>query len=246
MQRRGTRAKGQAATADAKPRGSAQLLRLEDWAPELQKARVYEQILLDIILGELSPGSQLDEKVLAKRYEAGLAGIRDTMGRLALEGLVVRKPRTGTFVGPLDIADLRQDYEARTLIEPECAAMAARYGSAEDIAAIADAFRNGEEAARAADSRALVAMDQRFHAAIAKATGNTSLSRILIPLQHRAARFWIFSMETSPLDERLRDVADHMRIAGLICARDADGARSAMLDMLNAMPEALKRTVNLR
>ena len=72
----------------------------EDWSPELQKARVYEQILLDIILGELPPGGRLDEQALVRRYDAGLAGVRDALGRLALEGLVIRRARAGTNVAP--------------------------------------------------------------------------------------------------------------------------------------------------
>ena len=63
---------------------------LEDWSPDLQKTKVYERILLDLILGELSAGARLDEQSLAARYDTGLAGVRDALGRLALEGLVVR------------------------------------------------------------------------------------------------------------------------------------------------------------
>ena len=59
-----------------------------DWAPGLQKAKTYEQLLLDIILGVLPPGAPVDERKLAARYEVGLAGVRDALGRLALEGLV--------------------------------------------------------------------------------------------------------------------------------------------------------------
>lgn len=209
--------------------------------PELQKARIYEQLLLDIIMGEFAPGAQLEEKALSLRYDAGLAGIRDALSRLDLEGLVARRPRQGTFVAPLDVDDLRQDYEARMIIEPECAAMAALYGSADEVAAIADAFEHGEEAAIAADTRALVAMDQRFHAAVARAAGNSSLSRVLIPLQHKATRFWIFSMKTSTEAERMADVLDHRRIANMIAAKDADGARAAMRAMLQEMPGVLKR-----
>jgi DNA-binding GntR family transcriptional regulator len=234
--------KGGASQPERQGRSSGALVRLADWAPELQKARVYEQVLLDIILGELAPGAQLDEKALASRYNAGLAGVRDTLGRLALEGLVVRRPRAGTFVSPLDLGELRQDYEARTLIEPECAAMAALYGSPEDIAAIKDAFRGGEDAARQSDSRALVAMDQRFHAAVARATGNSSLTRLLIPLQHKAARYWVFSMETGSEEERIADVRDHLRIAEMIAAKDAEGARAAMMSMLRALPGNVWRT----
>ncbi|MES2035202.1 MAG: GntR family transcriptional regulator, partial [Pseudomonadota bacterium] len=77
-----------------------------NWSPELRKAQVYEQILLDIILGRLAPGARLDEQALARQYGAGLAGVRDALGRLSLEGLVVRRARSGTTVTQLDLVDL--------------------------------------------------------------------------------------------------------------------------------------------
>src|ERR1700760_4868444 len=154
------------------------------WSPELQKARVYEQILLDIILGELPPGGRLDEQSLVRRYGAGLAGVRDALGRLALEGLVIRRARAGTTVSPLDIIELRQAFEARTLIEPHCAALAARHATSDDLANLARAFEGAEAAIRDRDARALVAMDQRFHAGVARASRNATLARIVIPLQH--------------------------------------------------------------
>src|SRR5262245_27237768 len=110
------------------------------WAPELQKARIYDRIRLDIMLGELPPRSRLDEQELALRYDAGLAGVRDALGRLALEGLVVRRPRSGTNVAPLDLIDVRQAFEARRMIEPHCAALAATQATEAEIQSLLTAF----------------------------------------------------------------------------------------------------------
>ncbi|MET0182429.1 MAG: GntR family transcriptional regulator [Caulobacterales bacterium] len=231
-------AKAKESSAKARPRKNAGSLSLvaHDAPVELQKARAYELILIDIILGELAPGSQLDEKALAIRYNSGLAGIRDALSRLSLEGLVDRRPRAGTFVSPLDVVELQHDYEARRIIEPECAALAARYGSTEDIQAIKDAFKGGEAAAKACDCRALIRMDQRFHAAIARASNNSSLARILIPLQHKAARFWVFSMGQASLKERIADVRAHVAIGACIADRDPEGAYRAMLAAVGEPP----------
>ena len=46
------------------------------WPAHLRKARVYEQILMDIVMGDLPPGARLDEGALTGRYGAGLAGVR--------------------------------------------------------------------------------------------------------------------------------------------------------------------------
>ncbi len=214
-----------------------------NWSPELRKAQVYEQILLDIILGVLEPGSRLDEQGLAERYDAGLAGIRDALGRLSLEGMVVRRARSGTTVAQLDLVDLREGYEARALIEPHCAALAATNATEDQLSQILTAFDGGEAAALLKDCTALVAMDQRFHASIARASGNTALARVLIPLQHKAARFWVFSMNSSSAEERISDIAAHRLVAARIAARDPEAARLAMMEVLGTLPDNVRRVV---
>jgi DNA-binding GntR family transcriptional regulator len=216
---------------------------LAGWAPELQKAKVYEQILLDVILGELPPGSRLDEQELVRRYAAGLAGVRDALGRLALEGLVVRKPRAGTTVAPLDLVEVRQAFEARRLIEPHCAALAATHATPADIVALQSAFADGAEAARSGDSRALVGMDQQFHAAIARASRNPTLAKIVIPLQHKAARFWVYSMVEDTEAERVAEIARHLVVVDCIARHDAEAAHAAMLTILGVFTDNVKRSV---
>ena len=165
----------------------------------------------------------------------------DALGRLALEGLVIRKARAGTTVSPLDIIELRQAYEARTLIEPHCAALAARHASSEDLACLARAFDGAEAAVRARDSRALVAMDQRFHASIARASRNATLARIIIPLQHKAARFWIYSMDDDTEEERIEEINRHMAVAACIAQGDAERARTMMLEVLGTFSDNMRR-----
>ena len=215
-----------------------------EWSPDLLKARVYEQMLLDIIVGALAPGARLDEQALSERYDAGLAGVREALGRLALEGLVVRRARAGTTVAPLDLLDVRQAVEARRLIEPHCAALAAVNATPEDIARLASAFDGAEAAVRAHDATALVGMDQRFHAAMARASRNITLARILIPLQHKAARFWVYSMGPDTEAERLAEIALHLRVIDAIGARDPEAARLAVLRTLGEFTEDVRRAVN--
>src|SRR6185312_5538335 len=102
--------------------------RLDEWAPSLLKAQLYGQILVDIIIGALGPGEQLDENALA---------------RLALEGLVVRKARVGTTVAPLDLTEAREAFEARRLVEIHCAGLAAAHGSDAAVAAIRETLAEG-------------------------------------------------------------------------------------------------------
>lgn len=215
----------------------------QDWSPELQKARVYQQILLDIILGELPSSAKLEEKALVRRYGVGLAGVRDALGRLALEGLVVRRARSGTTVAALDLVELGHALEVRALLEPHCAALAAVNATPEDIALIVHAFDGGDAAVRARDCRALVAMDQQFHSAMAKASRNNPLARILIPLQHKAARYWVYTMGLDTEEERFAEIERHRVLASRIAERDKDGARLAAMRILKMFPDTVRPTV---
>lgn len=212
-----------------------------DWSPGLQKARVYEQILLDIILGELRPLGVLDEKALAGRYAAGVAGVRDALGRLALEGMVLRRPRVGTVVAPLDIREIENAFQVRHLLEARTAGLAAANASGEDLAAITAAFDGAEAAVETGDFRALLEMDRRFHRAVAAATHNPMLARFVVSLQNIATRFWIYAMEKQSPGEQLADIEQHRALGAAIAARDVEAAESQAQKLVGDPPSAYPR-----
>ena len=209
-----------------------------DWAPELQKAKTYERLLLDIILGALPAGAPIDERKLAAGYGVGLAGVRDALGRLALEGLVVRRPRVGTMVAPLDLREIEQAFEVRHLLEGHSAALAARNAGPAERAAIASAFDGAEAAIANGDFRALMAMDMAFHRGVSYATHNPTLARYLVALQNIATRFWIYAMERETPAEQLADVRKHRAVGAAIAAGDEVAAEAAMRQVVGEPPSA--------
>ena len=211
--------------------------RLDEWSPRLLKSRLYQRILVDIIIGTLAPGEQLDEGALSKRYGGGLAGIREALARLALEGLVVRRARVGTSVAPLDLMGAREAFEARRLIEVHCAGLAAEHASEEDVAAIRATLDNGEEAVRDNDQAALAAMDEAFHVAVAAASGNRTLAKMVVTLHHQTARYWLSTMSPPSRDESLAALHEHRALADAIAARDPGLARAEMQKVLGELPD---------
>jgi DNA-binding GntR family transcriptional regulator len=217
--------------------------RLDEWSPTLLKSRLYGQLLVDIIIGRLAPGERLDEQELAQRYGGGLAGIREALARLALEGLVQRRARVGTIVSPLDLMDAREAFEARALIEVECARLAALKARPADIAAIRATLADGEEAVRRNDARALAAMDEAFHVAVATASGNRTLAKMVTLLHHQTARFWLYAMRAPQPEESLKALQEHLTLADAIAAHDAGHAQSLMREVLGSFPDDVKRTL---
>ena len=218
----------------------------QEWSPELLKAKAYEQLLLDIILGVFPPGARLDEQELAQKYDVGLAGVRDALGRLALEGMVQRRPRFGTTVTPIDLTEIEQAFEARMLIEPHIAALAAQNAPTAAIEAIHAAFCGAEQAVENQDYRALVLMDQEFHRAVARAAGNLALMRVVVSLHHSAARLWRFSLPQRNVEEWMDDVEEHRAVARAIERRDPEAARMAMRAVVGQIPDSIYQNLATR
>jgi DNA-binding GntR family transcriptional regulator len=209
----------------------------EQWSPGLQKARAYEVLLLDIIMGARAPGAKLDDVELSARYGVGLASVRDALGRLALEGLVDRRPRVGTSVAPLDMVEIRQAFEARCMIEPHCASLAAIRATPAEIEAITTAFDGAEQAARDQNFALLVSMDQTFHRAVAIGSHNPALIRIVGLLHHKAARYWVHTLSMNKPDVHPEGGNVHLEVAQAIAARDPAAAAEAMYKALAKFPD---------
>jgi DNA-binding GntR family transcriptional regulator len=216
-------------------------VRLDDWSPQLLKSRLYGQLLVDIIIGALAPGERLDEQALAKRYGGGLAGIREALARLALEGLVLRRARVGTMVAPLDLMEAREAFAARALVEVECAGLAARFATDAEIAAIRATLDAGEVAVIQNDARALAMMDEAFHVAVASASHNRVLAKMVMTLHHQTARFWLVTMREPALEEGRFALLQHRVLADAIAAHDISGSQTAMRDSLGDFPADIKR-----
>ena len=225
------------------------IARLDEWSPRLLKSRLYQRILVDIIVGALAAGEHLDENELARRYGGGLAGVREALARLALEGLVQRRARVGTTVAPLDLMAAREAFEARCLIEVQCAGLAAAHASEEEIAAIRATLDGAEEAVRNNDVRALAAMDEAFHVAVAAASGNRTLAKIVVTLHHQTARYWLYGRKEPVIadpQDGLAALNEHRALAEAIAGRNPDKARAAMLTVLGDFPAEMKRSLEGR
>ena len=194
-----------------------------DLDPDLKRDAVYEQVLLDIICAELRPGERVDEIALAERYRAGRAGIRDTLYRLALEGLVERRPRLGTVVANPSVIELQQVFQLRVQIEGQCAALAARNARKDEIEAINRAF--GMPIARSrrpTGARSCASIGPSTTPWPRPRTMSGSSGRSLT-LHNSALRFWHYALPRRPVDAVKGEIAGHLEVAAAIAARDPAG-----------------------
>ncbi|KVT88917.1 GntR family transcriptional regulator [Burkholderia territorii] len=213
--------------------------------------------------GDFPPGSYLPpERELAEQFGVSRASVREALIALAVGGLVsvrvgdgvkVRKSKTGApteakavsfsiiEIDPEIDIGLEIDTEippfallqARRLIEPEAASLAAKHGSDEQIEGIRKAFLRNQEDNR---SGSLTHPgDRLFHIRIAEASDNPTyalmikqlLARKYDPMFERLQSLYV------PNDMPLRSELEHRAILDAILERDPEAARSAMAGHLD-------------
>ncbi|AUC98366.1 MULTISPECIES: GntR family transcriptional regulator [unclassified Bradyrhizobium] len=202
-----------------------------------RREEAYERVLEAIVFGDLAPGSAVDEKGLAQSFDIGLAGIRDALARLEIEGMVERQPRIGTKIAALGVRELQDLYEMRVMVEPVAANMAAKRAEDLDIRKLLDLGKRYREIVKTRNIRELVGVDQQFHRSVAAATKNAFLERQITVLSNNALRFWYANSPRMTDQARRENLADHLEVIAAIQRRDAEGAERAMRHLLSEFPK---------
>ena len=210
------------------------------------REQLVEQLGGDIVRGRVRPGEPLpNEEELLARYDVSRTVLREALNVLSGKGLLDAKPRRGTIVRPRaewsqldpsvlgwhdDPAEPIGDnfdhlMELRRIIEPAATELAAKRGTADDLAAIARAY--DAMVAAGNDVPAFVAADVEFHVACLRAARN----EFLLPVTHAIRASLEQSMRVTNRDsEQNRTVTLplHRAIRDAILDRDATKARDAM------------------
>jgi DNA-binding GntR family transcriptional regulator len=79
--------------------------------------QIAERLRHAIIDGRIPPGEQVTELQLAAEFGVSRGPLREAMGQLAEEGLLITVPYTGTRVVGLSAGDISEIYSLRTALE---------------------------------------------------------------------------------------------------------------------------------
>jgi DNA-binding FadR family transcriptional regulator len=235
---------------------------LQTVEPQRLYRQIAEQLRSLVAVGEFEVGQRLPaERDLAVQLGVSRPSVREALIALEVEGMIEVRTGSGIYVraaapevgkgrggllldsdpvgdmaplewGPLEVM------QARALIEPETAALAAERASRSDVSAVAAGLRQMQQQARRGEVPR--EGDEAFHLAIARASGNG----VLLDTLHR---YW--RARHGPLFERLGDyfegpeswqvaITEHEAVLDAIRAHDPAQARRAMQRHLK---QALKR-----
>ena len=187
----------------------------------LMRDGVYDRIRGDILACVLTPGALIQEKELAARYAVSKSPVRDALLRLQEQGLIEVMPRKGYRVLPISLADARDLYETRILLEKACIKRAVERASDLDLAFL-DRFRSAVDVESLAE---WVAYNRKFHRAIAQLSGNARLTKMAQAVIDQFDRLTFVGVSTAPSGASSQKlVKEHCDIIDAIQARDKTSA----------------------
>lgn len=173
-----------------------------------------------ILSGELRPGQRVNQENLAHRIGVSVAPVREALRVLEQEGQVTYAPRRGYFVTELRMADLKEIYELRRVLEERAVRHALPTLDADALDRIEQAATDCVDAAQASDVAGELAANRRFHFAILDAPTHPHVMR-LIRLLWDSTEAYRAIYYNSPV-ERVASVSAHDRILDAIRDRDPD------------------------
>ncbi|GJE69445.1 Pyruvate dehydrogenase complex repressor [Methylorubrum podarium] len=212
-----------------------------------------------ILGGSYKPGDVLPrEDELCAEFGVSRTTLREAVKVLSAKGLIEARRRLGVRVRPredwsfLDPAvlswhpDIQADaelmsglIEARRIIEPAAAELAARRATGADLAAIESAFK-AMQASVPDHFDAYCRADLAFHRAINIASHNVVL-RGMAGLMEAALSASV-TVTNSFMERQARALSVHERVFEAIRMRDTAGARTAMARLLDLAAEDLHLT----
>jgi DNA-binding GntR family transcriptional regulator len=210
-----------------------------DKGPRRSPQEAVRAVREDIIRGVFAPGERLTEDALATRYGVSRVPVREALRVLEAEGFVEAKPYVGVFVRELSEAEAEDLLELRSVVEPMCAARAARNRTPEQLGRLKELLNLGWDAVHDGRLTEVPRLNSRFHEVIAEASGSEVLGQMIRQLSQKIA--WVYAVE---LPRRAEDSwREHEEILEALAAGDADRASALLAEHIAKATNAYRRRV---
>ncbi len=178
-----------------------------------------DELRASLIAGRLTPGDTIDLEGVARSLGFSVDHLREGLAVLEREGQVTYQPLRGYFVVALDLGDLREIYELRSVLEARAARRALPLLSADALERIAIAARDCVEAVDGGDIAAELEANRRFHFGFLDSPGQDHTLDLIKRLWDSSEMFR--AMDYNALEARRDAVASHDRILAAARRHDA-------------------------
>lgn len=193
----------------------------------------YDSIKAYILEGRLEDNSRLTEDSLSRQLGISKSPIREALNRLETEGLIRIEPRKGAYLPRLSPQDINNLYDLREALEVHVVRTAKVTPAL--LAELRQSVARQRALLKTNDKTRYIEEDVRFHAALAKVTGNAQLCSILENLQNK---IWLSRRKTYDLSSSTAPDY-HDSIVRALEQGDLDRAQQAMRGHINNVRQRL-------
>ncbi len=214
--------------------GTALENRPQPAAPEPRLTdKAYQAVKRDILECKLLPGIEVTVRELSARFGIGKVPLREALIMLSQESLLQPIPRSGYRITPVTVQDVQDIFALRLLLEPAAARQAAGRINPELLTQLNELCKAGYEPGNRASESAFLRANSEFHVAIANASGNIRLARVLGQLLEETER--LFHLGLAVRNRTVEMQHEHQDLLVAIAAGDAEtAARSTIQQIENA------------
>jgi GntR family transcriptional repressor for pyruvate dehydrogenase complex len=208
---------------------------------------IADRLRRQISAGQLKPGEQLPgHRDLAAMFSVSVGSVREAISMLVSEGLIVTRAGRGTFVAegndilptmwsgsPLDRQGVEELIDARAVLEGAIAVRAAVRATPDQIDELRSIIERMQEGD--ADASFFLQADVDLHLLLAECAGNRYLHGAMTGIRAILRRDLELSAELTlrRLGHLQLPVDEHRRLVEAVAARDAEGAREAMIAVID-------------
>jgi DNA-binding GntR family transcriptional regulator len=200
--------------------------------------QVYAAIRERILSGALERGARVHQEDVAAELGVSRTPVREALRRLAAEGLIEMRTNRGARVADLSESDMREPYEARLVVEPGAARLAAQRTPPQPLARMRRAI--GAQRKAIPDVERSFAANRDFHIALVEASGNAFLLQFVEHLWVARIGAAIYEHQAETPERMRLDADEHEQILDAISAGDARAAESLTR---RHIADALKRSL---
>lgn len=212
------------AAAPGRPRTADTGRRLTD--------KAYEAIKRNILECELLPGSEVTARELAARIGIGKVPLREALIRLTQEGLLQPIPRSGYRITPVTVQDVQDIFALRLLLEPAAARQAAGRIEKELLSQLDELCKAGYEPGDRASESAFLRANREFHVAIANASGNHRLARVLGQLLEETERLFHLGLAVRDRSDEMKH--EHQSLLVALASGDSEAAARLVIAQIES------------
>ena len=200
------------------------------------REQVYQALRKIILQGDLASGERIVETKLAKQLNVSRTPIREAIGQLHREKLIVASPQGGFRVTALSIQDAIQLYDCRIALEQVAIAHACQSANSQQLQQLERYVQTAEQITQSPteslDSERLLELDYQFHRLIAVASNNQWLLGLLEQVFDKMALLRIQTTKHNPQVLEIR--LEHRQIYEAIARKDSDLAQKTIREHLIA------------